>query len=222
MTDRLYDQTILVIGGARNLGAAIARAAAAEGAAVSVASHADESAETVTLDLRHEASIAAAAEWLGPVDHIINTAAIPHAVPIRDLDRDRTIDAFTAKVIAPLLVAKHFTIRKSLLLFSGQVGWRPARGNVVTGITNGAAAFAARHLAAELAPVRVNAISPGIIDSGAWDAKGPDKEGFLNAAAAKTLVSPTGTVGDITDAVLWILTADFLTGETVHLEGGKP
>jgi NAD(P)-dependent dehydrogenase (short-subunit alcohol dehydrogenase family) len=54
-------------------------------------------------------------------------------------------------------------------------------------ITNGAAGLAARHHAAELAPVRVNAISPGIIDSGAWD----DKNGFL-------------------------------TGETFHLEGGKP
>jgi NAD(P)-dependent dehydrogenase (short-subunit alcohol dehydrogenase family) len=222
MTDRLYAQTILVIGGARNLGAAIARAAADEGATVNVASHADESAQTVTLDLRNEASIASAAARLGAVDHIINTAAIPHAAPIRDLDRDQTIDAFTAKVIGPLLVAKHFAIRKSLLLFSGQVGWRPSRGNIVTGITNGAAGFAARHLAAELAPVRVNAISPGIIDSGAWDAKGPDRDGFLTAAAAKTLVSRTGTVRDITDAVLWILTADFLTGETIHLEGGKP
>ncbi|MFD2467631.1 SDR family oxidoreductase [Amycolatopsis silviterrae] len=218
MNDRLTGQTVLVLGG-RHLGTAIAAAATAEGAHVHVASHRPGG---LRIDLRDESTIAAAAAELGPVDHVVNTAAMPHAAPIRELDRDQTVDAFTAKVIGPLLLAKHFTIRRSLLLFSGQVGWRPARGNVVTGVTNGAAAFAARHLAAELAPVRVNALSPGIIDSGVWDAKGEAKPGFLATAAERTLVGRTGTVADITDAVLWLLQAEFLTGETVHLEGGRP
>lgn len=214
MNDRLAGQTVLVLGG-RHLGAAIADAAAAEGAKVHVASHRPGG---LHIDLRDEATIAAEADELEPVDHVVNTAAAPHAAPVRELDRDKTVDAFAAKVIGPLLLAKHFTIRRSLLLFSGQVGWRPARGSVVTGVTNGAAAFAARHLAAELAPVRVNALSPGIIDSGVWDGK-PD---VLANAAKRTLVGRTGTVADVTDTVLWMLQAEFLTGETIHLEGGRP
>ncbi|HEY3502093.1 MAG TPA: SDR family oxidoreductase [Actinocatenispora sp.] len=217
MGNGLAGQSVLVLGG-RHLGAAIAAAATAEGARVHVASH--RSGE-LRIDLRDEATIAAAAAELGAVDHVVNTAAAPHAVPVRELDRDKTVDAFTAKVIGPLLLAKHFTIRRSLLLFSGQVGWRPAPGSVVTGVTNGAAAFAARHLAAELAPVRVNALSPGIIDSGAWDGKGDAKPDFLAAAAQRTLVGRTGTVTDVTDAVLWLLQAELLTGETIHLEGGR-
>jgi NAD(P)-dependent dehydrogenase (short-subunit alcohol dehydrogenase family) len=217
MGNRLAGQSVLVLGG-RHLGTAIAAAATAEGARVHVASHRPGG---LHIDLRDEATIAAAAAELGAVDHLVNTAAAPHAVPVRQLDRDKTVDAFTAKVIGPLLLAKHFTIRRSLLLFSGQVGWRPARGSVVTGVTNGAAAFAARHLAAELAPVRVNALSPGIIDSGAWDAKGEAKPDFLATAARRTLVGRTGTVADVTDAVLWLLQAEFATGETVHLEGGR-
>lgn len=218
MGNGLAGQTVLVLGG-RHLGAAIAEAATDEGAKVHVASHRPGG---LHIDLRDEATIAAAAAALGPVDHLVNTAAAPHAVPIRELDRDQTVDAFTAKVIGPLLLAKHFTIRRSLLLFSGQVGWRPARGSVVTGVTNGAASFAAQHLAAELAPVRVNALSPGIIDSGVWDGKGDGKPDFLANAAQRTLVGRTGTVTDVTDAVLWLLQAEFLTGETIHLEGGRP
>jgi NAD(P)-dependent dehydrogenase (short-subunit alcohol dehydrogenase family) len=218
MGNGLAGQTVLVLGG-RHLGAAIGAAATAEGARVHVASHRPGG---LHIDLHDETTIAAAAAALGPVDHLINTANSPHAGPVRELDRDRTVDAFTAKVIGPLLLAKHFTIRRSLLLFSGQVGWRPARGKVVTGVTNGAAAFAARHLAAELAPVRVNALSPGIVDSGAWDARGDGKPDFLAAAAQRTLVGRTGTVTDVTDAVLWLLQAEFLTGETIHLDGGRP
>src|SRR5207245_2379376 len=75
--------------------------------------------------------------------------------------------------------------------------------------------------AAELGPVRVNTLSPGIIDSGAWDAKGDAKADFLATAAQRTLIGRTGTVVDVTDAVLWLLQAEFLTGETVHIEGGR-
>ncbi|MDT7727096.1 MAG: hypothetical protein QOI21_3672 [Actinomycetota bacterium] len=105
MGNRLTGQSVLVLGG-RHLGTAIAAAATAEGARVHVASHRPGG---LHIDLRDEATIAAAAAELGAVDHLVNTAAAPHAVPVRELDRDKTVDAFTAKVIEPLLLAKHFT-----------------------------------------------------------------------------------------------------------------
>jgi NAD(P)-dependent dehydrogenase (short-subunit alcohol dehydrogenase family) len=221
MTGRLTNNTVLVVGGARNLGAALAAAAATEGADVTVSTHAPSDGKTLRLDLRDEESVAAAADHVGPVDHLISTAGMTYSAPIREMELSRVQDAITAKVTGPLLLAKHFQIRKSLTLFSGQVAWRPGSGTYATGITNGATSFAAQHLAVELAPVRVNAISPGIIDSGLWDARGAEKAAFLTAAASRTLVGTTGTIQDIVDAVLWMMSASFFTGETLRLEGGR-
>lgn len=218
---RLDDQRVLVVGGTQRLGAGIATAAAAAGAVVTVSSRTPDADGVVPLDLRDESSIRAAAQQIGPVDHLVSTASMTLKSPIRELDASRLQDAIAAKVVGPLLLAKHFRIRESLTLFSGQVAWRPAPGSYATGITNGAVAFAARHLAAELAPIRVNAISPGIIDSGLWDAQGAQKPAFLAKAAARTLVGATGTVQDVVDAILWMMTARFLTGETVQLDGGR-
>ena len=221
MTGILANQTVFIAGGTHRLGAAIASAAAAEGAMVSVSSHAPQDDSVIRLDLRDESSIAAAAEQVGAVDHVVSTAGMTHSAPIGEMDLAKTRDAIAAKITGPLLLAKHFDIRRSLTLFSGQVAWRPGSATYVTGITNGAVTFAARHLAAELAPVRVNAISPGIIDSGLWDSRGAQKSEFLATAAARTLVGRTGSAQDVVDAVLWMMTAEFLTGETIRLEGGK-
>lgn len=221
MTGRLANQTVLVVGGTRRLGAAIAAASAVESAHVTVSSHSPDDEKTLRIDLRDEASVATAAQHIGAVDHIVSTASLSYSAPVREMELSRIQDAIAAKITGPLLLAKHFQIRKSLTLFSGQVAWRPGARSYTTGITNGAVAFAAQHLAAEIAPVRVNAISPGIIDSGLWDARGAEKAAFLSAAASRTLVGTTGTVQDVVDVALWIMSAPFFTGETVRLDGGR-
>ncbi|MGW8564745.1 SDR family oxidoreductase [Isoptericola sp. NPDC055881] len=154
----------------------------------------------------------------------MTTGSAPHDVRAVELDHDRLVTAFTAKVIGPMLVAKHFApvLRPggSIVLFSGVIGWRPGPGSLVKGTTNGAVEFLARHLAADLAPVRVNAISPGVVDSGAWDRLGAGKAALLSKSAAGTLVGRHGEPDDVVDAVLWLLRAGFVSGETIHLEGG--
>ena len=80
-----------------------------------------------------------------------------------------------------------------------------------------------RSLALELGPIRVNAISPGTIDTGAWDALGPQgKADFFAAASARNPVMRIGTTDDIANAVLFALTSSFLTGQTLHIDGGEP
>lgn len=225
---------ILVIGGARALGAAVARRARSDGYEVVIGARdliaaeslaAEIGAAAVRIDLQDEATVAAAAAQLSDgIDHIVTTGSAPHDVRAVELDHDKLVAAFTAKVIGPMLVAKHFApvLRPngSIVLFSGVVGWRPGPGSLVKGVTNGAVEFLARHLAADLAPVRVNAISPGVIDSGAWDRLGDGKAGLLSKSAAGTLIGRHGESGDVVDAVMWLIRAGFVSGETVHVEGG--
>ena len=95
---------------------------------------------------------------------------------LADLGRDAIGLSFDTKVIGPLMLAEHLAPRMnpggSFVLFSGVAATKIAVGTMGVAITNAAADTLARSLALELAPLRVNAISPGVIDTGAWDALG--------------------------------------------------
>ncbi|TKI02483.1 SDR family oxidoreductase [Martelella alba] len=235
MSQNLSGQKILVIGGSKFLGEAIVRKAAAAGAQVVIGARDLTQAKSVAdslpggsavhLDITDEATVAAAAAELGKIDHIVITASAHHNVPVAELEKDKIITAFDAKVFGPLLVAKHFARNLSkagsIVLFSGVAAWKPGAPYTIMGVANGAVAFLTTHLAKELAPVRVNAISPGIINSGTWDVLGAEtKKGLLDGVAASVPVGRAGVSDDIVNAVLWLLGAGFVSGETIHVEGG--
>jgi NAD(P)-dependent dehydrogenase (short-subunit alcohol dehydrogenase family) len=89
--------------------------------------------------------------------------------------------------------------------------------------TNAAADTLARSLALELAPIRVNAISPGVIDSGAWDALGQEaKAKYYADMTARNPARRIGTTDDVANTVLFAMTSTFLTGQTLHIDGGEP
>lgn len=236
MAQTLTGQRVLVIGGAKYLGAAVARAAAANGAHVIIGARdlakADAlaaelgDAETLHFDVADEESIRSAAQSLGSVDHIVVTASAHHNVPVGELEHDGIVGAFEAKIVGPMLVAKHFapllTPTGSYLLFSGTAAWNPSPGLTVMGVTNGAVSFLASHLANELAPIRVNAISPGITDSGTWDGMDDEsKQGLYDGGAADSLAGRVGTPDDIADAAVWLLGNGYVSGETIHVDGGS-
>lgn len=235
MKGQLSKQRVLVIGGSKYLGFAIARQASEAGAEVVIGARNLERASQVAaqlpmasaihIDIAEESTIAAAASRLGHVDHVVITASAHHNVPVKDLEHDKIVAAFEAKVIGPMLLAKHFapilSPAGSILLFSGVAAWKPSPGYSVMGVTNGAVAFLVSHLAKELAPIRVNAISPGITDSGTWNSLGEQgKKELLESAAASGLVGRSGTADDIADTALWLLGAGNVSGETIHVEGG--
>jgi NAD(P)-dependent dehydrogenase (short-subunit alcohol dehydrogenase family) len=88
--------------------------------------------------------------------------------------------------------------------------------------TNAAVDAVTAGLAVELAPVRVNAIAPGTIDTGAYDALGADRKAALFAArAAANPARRIGTAGDIAAVALMALTSDFLTGVAIPVDGGE-
>ena len=80
-----------------------------------------------------------------------------------------------------------------------------------------------RWLAVELAPIRVNAVSPGVIDTGAWDSLGEDgKRSYFKHIAAGNPVGRIGTPDDVATAVLFAMTNTFMTGMTLKVDGGEP
>ncbi len=227
----LAGQDLLIVGGGSGIARALAADAVAEGASVTLAGRdpqrlapgaAQVGAATARIDLTDEGSIAAFAATSGPLDHVVSLAAAPANGPVGELDRDAVHTAFDAKVVGPLLLAKHLAplVRGSFLLFSGVAAWRPAPGRSVMATTNGAVAFLARALAVELAPVRVNALSPGIVDSGQWDRLGDGKDAFLAATAAANPARRTGTPAQLSAAARSLLTNPFVTGTTLHVDGG--
>ena len=237
MTGSLKDQTVLVVGRGSGLARAIVLAARDEGAQLIVAGRRQEALDdayagepgvsTETVDLTDEVSIAALAERLGTIDHVVSTASARARGRLADLDRDAVRVSFDTKVIGPLMLAKHLAPRMSktgsFVIFSGVAAAKIAVGTMGVAITNAAADTLARSLALELAPIRVNAISPGVIDTGAWDAFGEQgKADYFADISARNPARRIGTSDDIAKGVLFALTSTFLTGQTLHIDGGEP
>src|SRR4029079_1003785 len=136
----------------------------------------DITAETV--DITDDSSIGTLAERVGQVDQVVSTASARARGKLADLDREKLQLSFDTKVIGPTMLAKQFAPQindgGSFVLFSGVNAFKVSVGYLGVAITNGAVDFLTRSLAVELAPTRVNTISPGVIDTGAWDALGED------------------------------------------------
>ena len=237
MNGSLHDQKVLVIGRGSGIARAVALAARDAGAHVVAAGRDQEKLSgtyagepgisTETVDLTDEESIAALGKRLGAVDQVVSTASARARGRVADLDRDALRVSFDVKVLGPLMLAKHLAPRinpgGSFVLFSGVAATKITVGTLGVAITNAAADTLARSLALELAPIRVNAISPGVIDSGAWDALG--EQGKADYFAGISSRNPAGRIGapeDIAQGVLFALTNTFLTGQTLHIDGGEP
>jgi NAD(P)-dependent dehydrogenase (short-subunit alcohol dehydrogenase family) len=225
---RLSGSSVLVIG-TGGIAVATARLATQAGATVTVAGRDPEKtaavaratgARSAVVDLADETSVAALATGVGTVDHVVNLAAAPANGPLHSIDHAGLVRAFDAKVFGPALLAGRLDITGSLTLFSGFIAWRPAADRAVMATANGAVSFLAQALAVELAPVRVNAISPGIVDSGSWDGLGERKAGFLETTAARNPAGRTGTPDDLAEAALFAMTNPYVTGTTLHVDGG--
>ena len=236
MSNALQDKTVVVVGRGSGIARAVAMLAHDEGARVIVAGRdkakladaydgVDITAESV--DVTDDTSIGALADRLGPVDHVVSTASARARGKLADLERRDLQLSFDTKVIGPTMLAKHFAQQMnpggSFVLFSGVNAFKVNVGYLGVAITNGAVDFLTRSLAVELAPIRVNTISPGVIDTGAWDALGEDGKGnYFEHISSSNPARRIGTSEDVAGAVLFAMTNSFLTGVTLKVDGGEP
>lgn len=238
MTYSLENKRVLIVGGGSDIAAALATDLLREGARVTLAGRDIEktaaaaraianAVQPIALDLSDEESIQAAADQAkvaGGLDHLVSVATERASGPVVSAERRALLAAFDAKVFGPILMAKHFAPviaeRGSLLFFSGLGAWRPSPGGVVMAATNGSVSALASALAVELAPTRVNAISPGVIATSAWNTAVPDKHLLFQRVAASAPARRVGEPSDVSAAARGLLINPFITGETLHVDGG--
>ncbi|HVQ53398.1 MAG TPA: SDR family oxidoreductase [Mycobacterium sp.] len=235
MGNALQDKTVVVVGRGSGIARAVALVAHDEGARVIVAgrgrakiadAYADLDITAESVDITDDESISGLADRVGPLDHVVSTASARARGKLADLERKDLQLSFDTKVIGPTMLAKHFAQQLnpggSFVLFSGVHAFKLNVGYLGVG-TNGAVDFLTRWLAVELAPIRVNTISPGVIDTGAWDAMGEDgKRSYFEHISSSNPARRIGTVEDVAGAVLFAMTNSFMTGVTLKIDGGEP
>ena len=229
MNSELKDKGVVVLGGASGIGLATALAAATRGAVVTVTSRNGErvaqavrriggSARGEVVDLENEEETRALCERVGAFDHLVYTAGDELLFsPIAQLDLAAARRAFEVRVFGALGAMKHAAPRikpgGSIVLTHGIAGARPSAGWAVGAAVCGAMEALTRALAVELAPVRVNAVSPGFVRTPLWN-QIPEarREALFREAGSKLLTKRIGEAAEIAEAYCYLMENTFTTG----------
>jgi NAD(P)-dependent dehydrogenase (short-subunit alcohol dehydrogenase family) len=228
----LAGKKVVVIGGSSGIGLATAELATSQGAEVVVASRSaaklDPVAErlkvtAISADVTSDQSVAELFKRTGPVDHVVLTAAQLRTGPFKTVAMEDVRATMEGKFWGAWRVAREAEIRPggSLTLVTGFLSVRPRPNSAIISAANGALESLARALALELAPVRVNAVSPGVIDTPIRAAM-PEaaRKEMLAKTAAALPVGRVGAAEDIAWQILSFMANGFATGSIVYVDGG--
>lgn len=233
----LHGQTVVVIGGSSGIGLEIARSARAEGAGVVLTGRDQERLAKAAAEVDARGHVpfdatdsARLADFLGslgaPVDHIVVTAGRPYYAPLADMDVADASRYVAEHVQLHLEVARHAagTVRPggSLLFMSGTGARRPNVGISVTALLTAGLPALTANLALELAPIRVNLIAPGFVDT-------PLSASLLGEAldARRDQLRATLPIGrvvgpqDVAALAVHVMANTALTGATYDVDGGQ-
>ena len=234
---RFADKRIWVLGGGSGIGLAVAQAAAREGGAVTIVARRPErldaalavlpdGADGHVADLADEAQTAALFARAEPFDHLVFTAGDALQVgAVGETDLAAARAAYDVRVWGALAAAKHAAphIRPggSVTLTTGVAGRRPLKGWAVAAGVCGAIESLARGLALELAPLRVNAVAPGLVRTPLWDPMpAQEREAVFAHVGAGLPVGRVGEADDLAKAYLYLMEGGYSTGQTVVVDGG--
>jgi NAD(P)-dependent dehydrogenase (short-subunit alcohol dehydrogenase family) len=230
---KLEGQRICVVGGTAGIGLALAREAISEGADVTItgrtaqkarvrADHLGERATGFALDILDPAAIAHFFDELGAIDHLVMTAAQVQGGGFADGDIGAARGSFEGKFWSQFLCARHARVQRSILFSSGVLSRRPWPGTSALAAANGAVEALGRALAVELAPIRVNVLSPGFVQgTEAYDPMTEAARSSMFSSAAARL--PAGLVGNaesVAGPALSLLVSPYATGVVLDIDGG--
>jgi NAD(P)-dependent dehydrogenase (short-subunit alcohol dehydrogenase family) len=233
----LKDKKILLFGGSSGLGLATAKAAAAEGAILTIVSGNSQriqealqglpaNAAGCTVDLREEKNIARFFAASGNFDHIVYTAGenlTLHTMVETDIDDARSF--FNIRYWGAFAVVKygapHINSNGSINLTGGIAGARPGKGWSVASSICGMMEGLTRALAVELAPVRVNCVVPGLINTNLWNSMpAADRDQLFTSAASNLPIKRIGEAEDIAQTYCYLMKQAFCTGQCLVVDGG--
>jgi len=234
MSHSLQGTRVLVLGGTSGIGLAAAQGAAAQGAHVTVVSRSGDKVKAavatiggraagVPLDTTNDAALEAFFTQHREWDHIVVSVAAGRSAGIHDMSVQDAYGNMNAKFWTAYKTAKLAAIapQGSLTLVSGFLSQRPNKDALLQGCINAALESLGRGLALALAPVRVNTVSPGLIDTPIRAAMPADKKKtMLDHAAATLPARRVGQAEDVADAILMLMTNPFTTGSTIFVDGG--
>lgn len=221
---------VLIVGGSGGLGREIARYYAERGDSVIVTSRSAERAEQaaaeiggvtsgLAVDLADPETIEKALAGVGELDHLVITAVEQSANTVKAFSVADAVKASTVKLVGYTETARVLADRlrpgASIVLFGGLGKLRPYPGSTMITATNGAVSGVMRTLAVELAPVRVNALHPGVVgDSPRWSSRPQE------TIVARTPTGRLTTTSEVVDATDFLLRNGAVNAVDLHLDGG--
>ena len=231
-------QRVVITGGSSGIGLATAKAVADLGGEVCIVGR-DQgrlkqatallggNVEAFCADVTDEAALSGLFSRIGAFNHLVTAAGpMPTDGPFLSV---RTQDAralFEGKFWGQFFTVKHAAPKivpgGSVTMFGGSVSRKAAPGSPVFAAIDGAIESLGRIIAIELAPVRVNVIAPGIIDTPMLNGMSPEmRTAVLNRSAQGTMVKRYGKAEDVAKAVLFLMDNTFVSGTVLDTDGGK-
>jgi NAD(P)-dependent dehydrogenase (short-subunit alcohol dehydrogenase family) len=225
-------KSVVIVGGTAGIGRALAQTLAKRGDEVVITGRDKARAESVAaevggktrglaFDLAEPTKIAAALADVASVDSIVLAAIERDANSVREFNVERAIRLATLKLVGYLetihALVPRLTPNAAIVLFGGQARERPYPGSTTVTSVNGGVTSMVRTLALELAPMRVNAIHPGIVsDSPAWAGKAE----FLKLGVSRTPTKRLATMDDCVGAVMFLMENPAVNGVNLVVDGG--
>lgn len=227
---------VVILGGGSGMGLALAKKVISSGGTVVIggrnaakldnaAAMLGDRASYMAFDLGDEAAVKAAFEKIGAFDHLVTTAAELTFAAVSDLTTEQVESMLVSKFWGPFYASKyaapHIAKNGSITFFSGLAAYRPAPGASIVAALNAALEGFAMTLALEIKPVRVNVVSPGVVDTPTWDFLGAeDRQGLFDSVAGSLPVGRVGQADDLADAALSLMGNGFINGTVLHVDGG--
>jgi NAD(P)-dependent dehydrogenase (short-subunit alcohol dehydrogenase family) len=230
--DHLAGSRVVVIGGSSGIGLAVAKAATAAGASVTVGARrveriAEEHPElsALSVDVTDGDSVTEAFAAIGELDHLVCTAADgfpPGLLRAPEEDVRALLESkFWGQYRCARAAAPSIRPGGSITFTSGIRSRRPVNGTGAFAVANSAVEGMARALAVEIAPIRVNAISPGTVDTPLFAVLPDDvRARRFEQMAAQTTVGRVGTAEEVAAVVLMLIGNGFATGTVIDIDGG--